>query len=359
LIPVTHTHLPNIKKFIRYVERIYANNWVTNNGPFVNELEERLRDYLGVPHIVLVNNGTLALHLAYRLLALEGRAITTPFSFVATTSSLVWEGLICDFADIDPHTLNMDPDRIRDLIRPDTSAIVPVHVFGNACEVERISEIAQRHRLKVIYDASHAFNVNYEGTSLLNFGDISTISFHATKLFHTIEGGALVMKDPDLYQRAKRMINFGFDAEGIPVELGINAKMNEFQAAMGLCMLDELPQILDSRAEVHETYMEFLRDVPGITFPEFHPKQTLNYAYFPVLFQEENKAADIKAKLERHEIYTRRYFYPSLEMMPYVHEQHSTCHSQYVTERILCLPMYDGLSRANIRKICNLLIEYL
>jgi len=168
-----------------------------------------------------------------------------------------------------------------------------------------------------------------------------------------------VLKDPDLYQRAKRMVNFGFNSEGIPIELGINAKMNEFQAAMGLCMLDELPGILEERAEVHATYMEYLKDVPAISFPEFHPKQTRNYAYFPVLFHEENKAAEIKAKLEEHEIYTRRYFFPSLDLLPYIHSTQKMQNSHYVTERILCLPMYDGLSRQSIRKICDLIMEYL
>jgi len=254
MINVTKTYLPNKKKFIKYVDEIYKNGWVTNNGPMVTLLEKRLSKYLGVKNIVLVSNGTVALEIAYRALAIEGDVITTPFSFVATTSSLVTNGLNPIFTDIDSQTLNMDPRNIENIITPNTGAIVPVHVFANACEVEKIDALAKKHNLKVVYDAAHAFGVQYKGKSILNYGDVSTLSFHATKLFHSIEGGALIINDDGLVEKARYLINFGIEnAESIP-ELGTNAKMNEFEAAMGLCMLDEMKFVNKKRKEVFELY---------------------------------------------------------------------------------------------------------
>jgi len=236
MINVTKTHLPDIDRYKAYIDRIYRSGWITNNGALVQELEEKLKEYLGVRNILLVSNGTLALQICYKALGLTGEAITTPFSFVATTSSLVWEGLSPVFVDISPETLNMDPDRIEEAIRPETSCIVPVHVFGNGCDVEKIGQIAKKHHLKVVYDAAHAFGVKYNGESILNYGDVSILSFHATKFFHTIEGGAIVTGDDELYEKAKHMINFGITGPESIVGLGINGKMNEFQAAMGLCI---------------------------------------------------------------------------------------------------------------------------
>ena len=359
MIPVTRTHLPDIQKYQSYIDRIFESNWVTNGGPLVKELEIRLQKYLDVPHLVLVNNGTMALHLAYRLLNLSGRIITTPFSFVATTSSATWEGLHCDFADIDLNTLNMNHELIERMIRPETTAIVPVHVFGNACEIEQIQSIANRYELKVVYDAAHAFGVKYKGESILNFGDISTLSFHATKVFHTIEGGALIIKDPHIYQAAKQMINFGFNGTGYPAELGINAKMNEFQAAMGLCMLDEMEQIFEDRQSVNETYMEFLSNIPGITFPSYNPEATRNYSYFPLLLETNDQVMTVKNLLEQQGVFTRRYFYPSLDKLPFITCNEVQINSQYVTERILCLPMYDGLEREKIEQICETVLKCL
>ena len=254
MINVTKTYLPSKEKYKKYIDEIYANGWVTNNGPMVKLLEKRLAQYLGVKNIVLISNGTVALEIAYRTLGIKGDVITSPFSFVATTSSLVTNGLNPIFADIDSQTLNMHPINIEKLITKNTSAIVPVHVFGNACEVEKIEMIANKNNLKLVYDAAHAFGVSHKGTSILNYGDMSTLSFHATKLFHTIEGGALIINDDSLVEKARYLINFGIkNTEEIP-ELGTNAKMNEFEAAMGLCVLEEMQELNIKRKTVYEFY---------------------------------------------------------------------------------------------------------
>ena len=232
MIHATRTWLPNKKKYLSYVDKIYKTGWITNRGPLVRELEIRLAEYLGVKNLILVANGTLALETAYRLLKLKGEVITTPFSFVATSSSLIANGLQPIFADINPHTLTLDPNNIEKSITSKTSAIVPTHVFGNACEVEEIEKLAKKHDLKVIYDAAHSFNINYKEESLLNHGDISILSFHATKIFHTIEGGALIINDDALVKESRLLINFGIDGLDSVKTFGINAKMNEFEAAM-------------------------------------------------------------------------------------------------------------------------------
>ena len=240
MINVTKTYLPDKEKYKKYIDEIYENCWVTNNGTLVQKLEKRLAEYLGVKNIVLVSNGTVALEIAYRTLGLKGFVITTPFSFVATTSSLITNQLLPIFADIEKNTFNINPKKIEKLITLNTSAILSVHVFGNACNVEEINKIASKYNLRVIYDAAHAFDVKYKEQSILNYGDISTLSFHATKLFHTIEGGALIINDDELVQKARYLINFGIkNQEEIP-HLGTNAKMNEFEAAMGLCVLDDM-----------------------------------------------------------------------------------------------------------------------
>src|SRR5574344_539107 len=242
-INVTKTYLPNKEKYLKYIDEIYENGWITNNGPLVQKLEKKLAKYLGVKNIVLVANGTVALEIAYRTLELKGFAITTPFSFVATTSSLVTNALLPIFADIDPKSLNIDQKKIEEKITPNTSAIVATHVFGNPCDVEAIEQIAKKYNLKVVYDAAHAFGVNYKDKSIANYGDITTLSFHATKLFHTIEGGALVINDDELVQKVRYLINFGIKSLTEITYLGTNAKMNEFEAAMGLCVLDDIENI--------------------------------------------------------------------------------------------------------------------
>ena len=352
MINVTKTYLPNKERYQKYVDEIYANGWITNNGPLVNKLEKRLAAYLGVKNIVLVANGTAALEIAYRTLDLKGYAITTPFSFVATTSSLVTNGLKPIFADIDPNTLNIDPKKIEALITPNTSAIVPVHLFGNACDVESIDKIAKKHDLKVVYDAAHAFAVRYKGESILNYGDISTLSFHATKLFHTIEGGALIINDDSLVEKARYLINFGIeDTESIP-ELGTNAKMNEFEAAMGLCMLEEMEMISQKRKAVYDKYEEELHGL--VKFQVQNPDSTQNYGFFPIVLQDEEQTLKLQKALNEQQIFPRRYFYPSLDTLSYIEPKQYAPVARDISNRILALPLYPELDKDDQMKIINI-----
>jgi dTDP-4-amino-4,6-dideoxygalactose transaminase len=343
MINVTKTYLPDIDKYKSYIDEIYANGWVTNNGPLVKRLEKRLAEYLGVKNIILVANGTVALEIAYRALDLKGYVVTTPFSFVATTSSLATNGLKPIFADIDPQTLNMDPNKIEDLITPDTSAIVPVHVFGNACDVEAIDEIAKKHDLKVVYDAAHAFDVKFKGESILNYGDISTLSFHATKLFHTIEGGALIINNDSLVEKARYLINFGIKNQESISELGTNAKMNEFEAAMGLCVLDEMEEVSQKRKDVYERYEKELDGI--VQFQEQNTHSTQNYGYFPIILKDEEETLKLQKALNEKQIFPRRYFHPSLDTLNYIEPKQYSPISRDISNRILCLPLYYELPK--------------
>lgn len=360
MIPVTKPYLPDRKKLDKYIDGIYERGWLTNNGPLVQEFTKRLEEYLGVENLLLVSNGTLALQVAYKTLGIHERvneesaeAITTPFTFIATASSLKWDGVQPVFADIDPHTWCLNPANIEAAITPNTRAIVPVHVFGNACEVEAIGAIAQKHNLKVIYDASHAFGVNYKGESLLKHGDAATLSFHATKLFHTGEGGAIVFKRKEDLERAKKMINFGITGPESIEELGINAKMNELQAAMGLCVLDEMEENLAARAAVWHRYEQAL----GQTLQLQAKPEALdyNYAYFPVVFKSEEQAVRVAATLKENGVLARRYFYPSLESVACLDAEAEQPISNDIASRILCLPIFDQLSQDDQQSIINLI----
>lgn len=343
MINVTKTYLPNIDKYKRYIDEIYASGQVTNNGPMLKRLEKRLAEYLGVKNLILVANGTVALEIAYRTLELKGFAITTPFSFVATTSSLVTNGLLPIFADIDPKSLNIDPKKIEEKITPNTSAIVATHVFGNPCDVEAIEEIAKKHNLKVVYDGAHTFGINYKNKNIANYGDITTLSFHATKLFHTIEGGALIINDDELVQKARYLINFGIkNQEEIP-HLGTNAKMNEFEAAMGLCILDDIENIRNSRKEVYETYKKELEGI--VEFQEQNENSTQNYSYFPVVFENEEQLLKVQKALSKKNIFPRRYFYPSLDTLTYIEPKQECEISRDISKRILCLPIFTELEK--------------
>ncbi len=356
MINVTKPYLPSREVYKSYIDSIYQTNWLTNNGPLVQELEKRLESYLGVKNILLVSNGTLALQIAYKLLDLKGEVITTPFSFVATTSSLMWENLIPIFSDIDPDTFNINPNEIGKHITSKTSAILPVHVFGNSCEVEEIESIALKHGLKVIYDAAHAFGVNYKEKSVLNYGDVSTISFHATKLFHTIEGGALIIKDDALYTKAKRLINFGFE-KGEVVELGINSKMNEFSAAMGLAILDDMDEILRKRQEIWEKYHHAL--LGKVSFQKFNDDSTNNYHYFPIVLKSETQVLKLQQEMNEKQVFPRRYFHPSLDTLDYLQPQISMNVSRELADRILCLPIYPDLTAEEQSSIIETLKEFL
>ena len=309
----------------------------------MQKLEKRLAEYLGVKNIVLVSNGTVALEIAYRTLGLKGFVITTPFSFVATTSSLVTNQLLPIFADIEKNTFNINPKKIEKLITLNTSAILSVHVFGNACNVEEINKIASKYNLRVIYDAAHAFDVKYKEQSILNYGDISTLSFHATKLFHTIEGGALIINDDELVQKARYLINFGIkNQEEIP-HLGTNAKMNEFEAAMGLCVLDDMEKIKNKRKSLIENYKKELKGL--VQFQEQNDNATENYSYFPILFKSEKELLKIQKALNSEQIFPRRYFYPSLDTLEYIEPKQECIISRDISKRILCLPIFTELEK--------------
>lgn len=341
MINVAKTYLPDKEKYKKYIDEIYENCWVTNNGTLVQKLEKRLAEYLGVKNIVLVSNGTVALEIAYRTLGLKGFVITTPFSFVATTSSLITNQLLPIFADIEKNTFNINPKKIEKLITLNTSAILSVHVFGNACNVEEINKIASKYNLRVIYDAAHAFDVKYKEQSILNYGDISTLSFHATKLFHTIEGGALIINDDELVQKARYLINFGIkNQEEIP-HLGTNAKMNEFEAAMGLCVLDDMEKIKNKRKSLIENYKKELKGL--VQFQEQNDNATENYSYFPILFKSEKELLKIQKALNSEQIFPRRYFYPSLDTLEYIEPKQECKISRDISKRILCLPVYYDL----------------
>ena len=343
MVNVTKTYLPNKEIYIKYIDEIYKSGKITNNGPLVQKLEKRLAKYLGVKNIVLVSNGTSALEIAYRTLDIKDFAITTPFSFVATTSSLVTNGIKPIFCDIDKDTLCIDASKIADKITKSTSAIVPVHVFGNACNVEAIDKIAKENNLKVIYDAAHAFGVKYKDKSILNYGDISILSFHATKLFHTIEGGALVVNDESLVQKAKFLRNFGIDGQESIPDLGTNAKMNEFEAAMGLCMLDEIDTILAKREELWHNYYVSLKDIVKLQIRD--ESATNNFGYFPVIFKNEQECLKVKLALNKKDIYPRRYFYPSLDSLNYIEPKQYMPNSRDISSRILCLPLYPTMPK--------------
>lgn len=352
-INVTRSYLPSKEKYKRYIDQIYDSTWLTNRGELLLELEQRLQKYLGVKHLILVANGSLALQVAYKALNLTGEAITTPFSFAATANTLAWEGIKPVFADIDPNTFNLDPAKIESLITAKTSAIVPVHVFGNPCEVEAIQAISDKHNLKVVYDAAHAFGSQYKGESVLNYGDISTLSFHATKLFHTIEGGAVITNDDAIAKKVRLLINFGISGPTSIKGLGTNAKMNEFEAAMGLCVLDEIETIKAGRKQVWQNYQQALQD--KVQFQQWNPNGVNNHSYAPVLFASEAQLLSAEAKLKENGIVPRRYFYPSLDSLEYLQSEQTCEVSRDIASRILCLPMFPRLGKEEQDKVIKII----
>jgi dTDP-4-amino-4,6-dideoxygalactose transaminase len=356
LIQVTKTFLPLRKSFEKYVDQIYQSNWLTNFGKLEHELTEKLKEFLQLENLLLTSNGTLAMQVLYKAFGLSGEVITSPFSFVATTSSLVYEVLTPRFADIDAKTFNIDPKLISAQITHKTSAILPVHVFGRCCEISSIDKIAKEHNLKLIYDAAHAFNVwvHHDGENILNYGDASILSFHATKLFHTIEGGAIVSRDANLIKECKKLINFGITGYDKVESLGINGKMNEFSAAMGLAVLENMDYIMAERKRVDSIYRKLL---PLYLLPEVIELADNNYAYFPVLFKDETECLKLRNALMNKQVMTRRYFYPSLNTLNYLKDQQHCPVSENIASRILCLPMYDGLTNTHIEMICNIIVE--
>ncbi|EHJ06115.1 DegT/DnrJ/EryC1/StrS family aminotransferase [Marinobacter manganoxydans] len=360
MIPVTKPFMPNREKLDQYLDGIYERKWLTNNGPLAQELTSRLEEYLGVENLLLVSNGTLALQIAYRVLGINepvngkpAEAITTPFTFIATASSLKWDGIQPVFADIDPETWCLASKNIEAQITQQTRAIVPVHVFGNACDVETIDSIAQKYNLKVIYDACHAFGVKYQGESLLKHGDAATLSFHATKLFHTGEGGAIIFKRKEDLERAKKLINFGISGPESIEELGINAKMNEFQAAMGLCVLDEMEANMAARYAVWDSYE---RELAGsVQLQKKSEDLYYNASYFPAVFECESVALQVAGLLKQNGILARRYFFPSLETVECLGRKDYQPVSHDIAGRILCLPIYAGIEEKAQKSVIDVI----
>lgn len=354
-IYVTQPYLPPLEEFIPYLEQIWDNKILTNNGPFHQQLETALCEYLGVEHLSLFTNGTIGLVTALQALRITGEVITTPYSFVATTHSLLWNNIKPVFVDIDPVTCNLDPDRIEEAITPQTTAIMPVHCYGNPCAVEHIQKIADTYGLKVIYDAAHAFGVQYKGESLLRHGDLSVLSFHATKVFNTFEGGAIVCPDAKTKQRIDYLKNFGFADEVTITAPGINGKMSEFNAAFGLLQLKHIDDALARRKRIETRYREALADVAGISLLPIPPDTTGNASYFPILVGD-------GYPLSRDALYQcmkdvgingRRYFYPLISDMPMYRGLASAApenltEAQRVADQVLCLPIYPDLTDDDI-----------
>lgn len=362
LITVTSPLLPPLEEFIPYLQEIWDSKWITNGGQMHQRLEKELAEYLGVEYISLFTNGTLPLITAFQALDIrEGEVITTPYSFVATTHAIWWNGLKPVFVDIDSKTGNLDPDKIEAAITPDTKAILPVHVYGNPCDVDRIQNIADRYGLKVIYDAAHAFGVKINGKSILDYGDISTLSFHATKTYTTIEGGALICHSAEMKQKIDYLKNFGFEDETVVVGPGINSKMDEVRAAFGLVNLKHIDAAIEHRHQVVCKYREALRNISGISFFDDMPGVKHNYSYFPVFVDSEKYGMtrnELYSKLKENNILGRRYFYPLIsEFNPYNGYPSASAenlpNAKKMADAVICLPLYPGLVEEDVEMILN------
>ncbi len=355
MIPVTKPFLPPKQDYDILLSQIWNRNWLTNNGPLLNNLELALKDYLNLDHLLITGNGTIAIQMAIKAFELSGEIITTPFSYIATTSSIVWENCTPVFADITTDSLTIDPNKIEELITDKTSAIIATHIYGIPCDVEKIEQIAQKHNLRVIYDGAHAFGTVYKGKSLLTYGDITTLSTHATKLFHTVEGGAVITSNPDILKKLAYLRNFGHDGPDKFNGVGINGKNSEFHAAMGIANLKYINQILDKRKSDSKRYDNWLCKFP-IQKP-IVPKDTVyNYSYYPIIFKNEEITLKVFDELKKNEIFARRYFYPSLSTLSYVPKQNTPI-SDDISSRILCLPLYYDLSEQEIDLISRIIIR--
>ena len=355
MIPVTKPFMPPKEEYYAYLDGIWQRQWLTNNGPLVNELELQLKEYLGVQHMLYLGNGTIALQIAIKALELKGEIITTPFSYVATTSSIVWEGCTPVFADIDPKSLNIHPGKIEELITPETSAILATHVYGNPCDVEAIDAVAKKHGLKVIYDAAHCFGTKYKGRSIFDYGDISTTSFHATKLFHTNEGGAVFTKDSALLKKMSLLRNFGHDGQEKFSGVGINGKNSEFHAAMGLVNLKYISSILERRKQQSLYYDKKLKTFQKQKL-EILSDAEFNFAYYPIVLPEESLTLKIIEELNKNWIYPRRYFFPSLGKLNYVKSQDLPI-TDSVCNQVLCLPLFHTLTMEEIDLVARIMLR--
>jgi dTDP-4-amino-4,6-dideoxy-D-glucose transaminase len=362
-INVTKPFLPPLEEFESYLKEIWRTGQLTNNGPFHEKLENALCEYLGVRYISLFSNGTLALITALQALQITGEVITTPFSFVATAHSLWWNGIKPVFVDIEPDFCNIDPDKIAAAITPHTTAILAVHVYGNPCNITKIQKIADAYGLKVLYDAAHAFGVKMNDHSILNFGDLSIMSFHATKVFNTFEGGAIVCHDENMKKQIDFLKNFGFADELTVVAPGINAKMNEFQAALGLLQLKFIDSAIGKRKLITEKYRECLQEIKGLSFLQDAPDTRANYSYFPILINPDefkHSRDELYEMLKKNLIFTRRYFYPLISQLPSYNELDSASQknlpvANQIANKVLCLPIYPDLELTKVEEISKLI----
>jgi len=351
MIPVTKTFLPPVEDYNNWVKKAFDNQWLTNRGELIKLLEAQLKDYLGIDWLTVTNNGTMPLQIALKLLGKQGEVITTPFSYVATTSAIIWENCTPVFVDIHPEYLTIDERKIEAAITDKTTAILATHVFGNPCHIEEINRIAQKYNLAVIYDAAHCFGVEYKGKSIFEYGDVSTCSFHATKLFHTAEGGAMFTPHEALRHKLFYSHNFGHKNQLEFHGLGINAKISELQAAMGLSVLPYMQEILEARKKITERY-DSLLDFSKIQKLKIRENTQWNYSYYPIVFDSEARLLEVQALLNQNDIYPRRYFYPSLNTVPFV-KPSSMPVSERIASKVMCLPLYVGLSEKETINISN------
>ena len=343
---------PDLKTLTKYLERVNESGWYTNFGPLHQELTERLKKYLGVENLLLVSNGTLALQVACKALGVKS-VLTTPFSFVATSSSVLWQDMKLSFSDIDEESFNLSFDGACEALSLDTDidGIIATHVFGNPCDINNFQRLSEDKGIKIIYDAAHAFDIKVNGDSVLNFGDASTLSFHATKVFHTVEGGAIVFKDKKQYEKAKRLINFGMDENGDIKEIGINAKLNEYQCAVGLTILDKIDGIVSHRSMLYRAYKDALKDL--VIFPKWHKLASTNGSYMPIYINNDYDVEKIIEELSRNGIQSRRYFSPSLDdVFENVHS-FGTVKSQIIAKGILCLPLHYYMTLSDVEKVSD------
>lgn len=357
MINVTQTFLPPLDEYALILNRAWQNKWITNRGELLVELEAKLAAYLEVEHFFVTTNGTLPLQIAIKALGITKEIITTPFSYVATTSSIVWENCTPVFVDIEEDTLTIDCSKMEAAITSNTEAILVTHVFGNPCDIEAITKLAKKHNLKVIYDAAHCFNVQYKGQSVFNYGDVSTVSFHSTKLFHTGEGGAMFMRDKSLFDKVYYHHNFGHHGREHFHGLGINAKASELQAAMGLAVLPYMDTIIEKRKQLVNVYEAALKKIDDIQLVKTREGATRNYSYMPVVFKDEDTLLRVKTALEKNAIVPRRYFYPSLNTLDYVHAKKAMPVSESISKRILCLPLYFELKEEEVNLILSIIIK--
>lgn len=352
-INVTKTFLPSIDSYASILQRAWDNVWLTNRGELILELEEKLKETLGIDNILIMNNGTIPIQIALKLLGNHGEIITTPFSYVATSSAIIWENCKPVFVDIEGDSWTLDPQKLEEAITPNTTCILATHVFGNPCDIENIDRIAKKHNLKVIYDAAHCFGVKYKGKSVFSYGDVSTCSFHATKIFHTGEGGASFCNNPELRKKIYYSHNFGHNGPLDFHGLGINGKISELQAAMGLAVLPHIKDVYSERKRAVEFYIAQI-DFNRYTRLKIRDNTEWNYSYFPILFETETALLDAQERFNAKSIFPRRYFYPSLNAVPYINGQAMPV-SEDIASRVLCLPLYAGLMEKELNRIVHIL----